>query len=480
MEKKIVIFGASGGGAKVARNFRSLGIDIAFFLDNDRKKFGRSLEGSIIKDPDVLKDAREEYQIVIASMYHEEIKKQLIQAGIKPENIILKEQILSVFLEERIRFLSGKQEYQENKDRKKSIILDLVGGAAFGGIERWTLNLTDTLVKRNHDVTIFLSQEEANLKDNGSYQVLKLNIQDEQYIASIKAIADEIICRLPCSIIINRINQVFMAAVMIKKICADQLNIVSVIHSDFVRRYEQNELFHDSIDAVFCVSHEIKDKLLQRSVIPKDKIFYMNSPVPYEEYYKKHYPDANSPIRIGYGGRLEKEQKRADLLIPLIPMLEETEINYQLHIAGDGSLYETIKAYVQEQKLEHRVKLYGSLPYQQMYEFWKQSDIFINVSDMEGTSLSMLEAMASGAVPIVTDTSGARNFVRDGKNGFICCLKDIAGITDKIKLLYHDRQRLSEMGDASRLMIKDRCNIDQYTDLIERLLHQPQQEPMEM
>lgn len=50
-----------------------------------------------------------------------------------------------------------------------------------------------------------------------------------------------------------------------------------------------------------------------------------------------------------------------------------------------------------------------------MDAFWKGQDVFVNVSEYEGTSLSMLEAMGYGCVPVVTDVSGAREFIAQEK-----------------------------------------------------------------
>ena len=41
---KIVIFGASGGAVKVAKTLKNLGMDFLCFVDNDKNKWGTTVE----------------------------------------------------------------------------------------------------------------------------------------------------------------------------------------------------------------------------------------------------------------------------------------------------------------------------------------------------------------------------------------------------------------------------------------------------
>ena len=86
----------------------------------------------------------------------------------------------------------------------------------------------------------------------------------------------------------------------------------------------------------------------------------------------------------------------------------------------------------------------------------------MNVSEYEGTSLSMLEAMFYGCVPVVTDVSGAREFIADGKNGYICPIGDLPGISERIKSLATDRETLKNFGMKCYRMIQEKCNPDRY------------------
>ncbi len=133
-----------------------------------------------------------------------------------------------------------------------------------------------------------------------------------------------------------------------------------------------------------------------------------------------------------------------------------------MQIAGEGECLPMIERYLKETKIPNRVQLLGRLPKSEMDSFWKGQDVFVNVSEYEGTSLSMLEAMGYGCVPVVTDVSGAGEFIEQEKNGCICDVGDLEGIADCIAALADNRELLKIYGDRCRRIVQDRCNPDRY------------------
>lgn len=465
---KIVIFGASTGAIKVAKSIRDIGLNIEFFVDNDRSKQGSTIDGISVKNPSALLDNSSSYKIIIASIYHDEIKNQLLHLGIEPDNIILKEKYIQEYIDYNIDEFISEKKIITNKKAKENIVIDLSEGIKLGGLENWSLTLSRGLYTRKKQVAIFTLNSEESI--NAKEKVIYFNLSYEQYKTSVKELVDAIVTQLPCTIIINRINQTFMAAYIVKRLFKDQIKIISVIHSDFSRMYEQNALFQDYVDAILCVSNDVAQKCINSYGIDRKKVYYKDSPIIYEEGFQKSYSKDKEPIIIGYGARLEKAQKRADLLLPLIERLEELKVNYILHIAGRGGYFNTIQDHIRKHSLEQKVILYGAIPFDKMSNFWKRCDIFINLSDIEGIGLSMLEAMALGLVPIVTNTAGASSFITNGVNGYIHNIRDVEEIAKCIYVLSNNKDKLPVLGDNARNIIRERCNIEEYLDFIENLI----------
>ncbi|MBQ9233730.1 MAG: glycosyltransferase family 4 protein, partial [Lachnospiraceae bacterium] len=117
-----------------------------------------------------------------------------------------------------------------------------------------------------------------------------------------------------------------------------------------------------------------------------------------------------------------------------------------------------------ERNLEDRITMYGKIPNDKMGDFWKKIDIYLNFSEFEGTSLSMLEAMSYGCVPVASDVSGVKDFIEHGINGYIYNFGDLDMLCQNIFLLEKDRKLMRNMGGLSREIIMAKCEIKKYAD----------------
>ena len=461
---KVVIFGASGGAIKVAQTFQNLDIAFDFFVDNDSKKWGSIVCGKKVKSPDILQN--KEYKIVIASDYQDEIEQQLVHMGIL-SNLILKEELILPALEKRIvEFDENKVSYKEK--REHTIFFDLIdAGICLGGIESWTLMLMRRLQEKNRATKLLARKKEFKTPKDIERNTKLFDISYLKYFESIKDIFEELVQNLPCTIITSWQSQVMLAAILVQKMYPEKINIISIIHNDKVALYRRQAFYEPYTKKIMGVSEKINEILIKKYGVPKDKIFYKESPVEFPKELNRTYTlDIKNPIQIGFAARISKYQKRIDLLIKLIALLDEKNVNYHMKIAGDGSYYANLQKWYQEYENKTKVELIGKLAREKMNAFWKKEDIFLSVSDFEGASISMLEAMSEGAVPIVTKVSGVEEFVQNEWNGLFAEVRDIDAIAAHLQKMDLDRNILEIYGKRSRRIIEEKCNIDEYCSIL--------------
>lgn len=96
---------------------------------------------------------------------------------------------------------------------------------------------------------------------------------------------------------------------------------------------------------------------------------------------------------------------------------------------------------------DDRVELLGNLSHDENVAVVGRSDIFLSLTTSDGASLSLMEAMAVGAIPIVSDIAPNREWVRDGVNGFVVSLSDPDQALDRF-------QRALALSDAERRRIR--------------------------
>lgn len=81
--ENIIVFGAGSGGERVSRTLRENNISIAFYVDNDQKKWNKDFNGLTVLPPHILEELNKaNTAIFIASYsYYEDIARQLTDIG---------------------------------------------------------------------------------------------------------------------------------------------------------------------------------------------------------------------------------------------------------------------------------------------------------------------------------------------------------------------------------------------------------------
>jgi len=145
------------------------------------------------------------------------------------------------------------------------------------------------------------------------------------------------------------------------------------------------------------------------------------------------------------------------LLIRAIPMVLKEEPDTKFLIAGDGSEKENLEREAKNLNLNSSVQFLGRVPHKEMPNLLAQSDIYISTSLYDGTSVSLLEALASGTFPVVTDIPSNRDWITDGKNGFLFPINEAGILASKILDIIRDRNFLEKSLSDNLFIIEDKA-----------------------
>lgn len=89
------------------------------------------------------------------------------------------------------------------------------------------------------------------------------------------------------------------------------------------------------------------------------------------------------------------------------------------NVVGDGPLRGELEQLAQQLQVENRVKFWGNLDKQQVYEVLKQSDVFVLNSTYEGLPHVILEAMACKIPVVCNNIGGCSEVVQHGVTGIL-------------------------------------------------------------
>lgn len=462
-EINYVIYGASGGGRKVYYTLKNTGIDIDFFVDGDCSKWGSCFEGKDVKNPEEI-DKNKHLIIIASELSQEAIEEKLTSLGLY-NNIIMKEEILLPHLQKiEKKYLSVKEEVKIHNE--KSVFIELLEGTPqmSDGILSYSMDIASILQSKNiYTKILSTSKFPFPVGKERFFQVIETSY--ETYWEDVLKLAIFMEKKLPCVIILNKQMQMLYAAILLKNKYPGYVKIISVVHNDAVCLYKRSVIIKDYVDTFIGTTEYIKNKLIKNN-IPEEKIAYKEMPIPNYFMKKRIYSKHINKIQIGYAGRLEIIQKRADLLIELIKQLELRKLPYEFHIAGTGIYFNKIEQYIKENKLEEKIILYGQLSREKMPEFWNNKDIFVAVSDKEGGCLSMMEAMSLGAVPVITGFSVSYEYVSAPGNGYVVPFGDMETMAGCIGELYNHPNTIKEKSISCIEYIKKHCNYDSYINFL--------------
>lgn len=254
------------------------------------------------------------------------------------------------------------------------------------------------------------------------------------------------------------------------------LRVLGFAHSDEDHYYELLAYYEPIIAKFIAVSDTIYDNL--RRLLPSrtDDIEKLSFAVPAGSARKPR--NRSGPLLITYAGRIQQREKRIFDLIELARRLACKNGEYHIHVAGDGADLPRLKDFFDQNKFANvSVDFLGLVPHEEMSGLWASSDVSVLFSDVEGLSLSMLESMGQGCVPVVTDVSGSREAIAHGESGFIVPVGDVDSMAHILCSLEANRELLEKISSGCISTIRARHSVEGYDQDFMNIVQQATEKP---
>ncbi len=130
----------------------------------------------------------------------------------------------------------------------------------------------------------------------------------------------------------------------------------------------------------------------------------------------------------------------------------------RLILAGDGPLRPYLIDRIQETGLADRIWLPGYVPYGELPMLFHSADIYLSGSYSDGSSVSLLEAMACGLPSFVTDIAGNREWIEDDYTGRWFTPGDVTGLEDLLRQAPRSASELMKYGERARKSAEERAD----------------------
>ncbi|RJP89142.1 MAG: glycosyltransferase family 1 protein [Desulfobacteraceae bacterium] len=222
---------------------------------------------------------------------------------------------------------------------------------------------------------------------------------------------------------------------------------------------------HPRVKRIVCVSNSVKSYFLSLHFL----WFRLNPQKPVT-IYKGHdlswYGDPpadlnqfgipNNAFVIGFAGR-NRPNRGLNYIVDAAKLLPE---DAPIHFLFLGKLTDDMKLRQQIDQSPYRDRIHLAGFRNDAPAIAGACDTFILPSVFkEGLSRAVIEAMAYGTPPIVTNIGGHPELVIHNESGLVVPPKDPAAISAAILDFYHDPAKKKRLGENARIRIKTRFNI---------------------
>lgn len=362
------------------------------------------------------------------------------------------------------------------------ITISLPQGLTMGGVTTWAVNLARALATTQRETRLVVHQpategfQELDPVKSGSHANLRVirapSLTDPSAWNHCVRIYRDL---LPTVLSPNLLAESYAVAAALATVHPERLRVVGWNHLDNPYDYEHLAYYEPIIHRFVAVSRHCATELSRRIPTRAKSIEHL----PYGVFVPAEQPRpplASRPIRLIYAGRIQQTVKRVFDCVSLAELLDRRGIRFELRLVGDGpqsaELRRRFDAVTRNlTNPRNQVWLEPAVPHDQMWTTWSWADAALLTSAREGFSVSMVESMACGCVPVVSRVaSGVSDVVQEGRTGLMFPLGDIEALADRIERLTGDAPNTRRMSRAARRAASEHSGYERFFQRVLQIL----------
>ncbi len=215
---------------------------------------------------------------------------------------------------------------------------------------------------------------------------------------------------------------------------------------------------------VHAVSRPLAETLHQKAGVPREKLFVSPLGIDCNRFIR--FDPALRPDR----GRMICTRSHDPVydqptLVRAMARLVSQGVECRLTFAHPRKAERT-RQLVSEMGMDGAVSFLPGYTLEQLPLLLGRHDFYVSASLRDGTSSSLLEAMATGLFPVVSDIEANREWIDHGVNGLLFPVGDDAVLADQIRRAMADRDLVRRASALNPLLVRERGDIGTQTELL--------------
>ena len=130
----------------------------------------------------------------------------------------------------------------------------------------------------------------------------------------------------------------------------------------------------------------------------------------------------------------------------------------RLFLLGTGSQAGLLRRIFEQGDVLDRVYFAGQVDFDHLPRYYRASDLYLGASHSDGSSVSLMEALACGLPAVLSDIPGNLEWVSEGVQGWFFPDGDAAALADRIRRAVSQKAGLINIGQAGRALAEQRAD----------------------
>jgi len=202
--------------------------------------------------------------------------------------------------------------------------------------------------------------------------------------------------------------------------------VISAIGSDILITPNRNRLFKEIVkytiqkaDVIHSQASHLTDRLTKLGAdVSKIVTFCYGTDLNLVEEIKDAESIPREDFSIISTRHLKPIYDVETLIYAVEPILKRVT-SAKVTILGEGNQKKSLQNLVTRLNFNSSVRFLGNQSQREVYRNLLRAQIYVSTSLSDGSSISLMEAMACGAFPIVTNIAANQDLINHGENGFL-------------------------------------------------------------
>ncbi|TAJ12115.1 glycosyltransferase [Marinilabiliaceae bacterium JC017] len=224
-------------------------------------------------------------------------------------------------------------------------------------------------------------------------------------------------------------------------------------------------------DSINVVSSGLA-KMAQELGVPENKLLEVNVGIDMKTFrFEKSSKDGKKrSLKMVTTRRFEPVYNH-QFILEALRLVDQRNLDFQMTFIGGGPLKNGLEKAYADLVEKGKVVFMGQVINSELPGILIEHDVYLSASLWDGSSLSLIEALASGLFPIVSNIPANQAWVTDNINGFLHELREPLDLANKILTYKENISAFSQVLSMNRELVENKGNRITNMRKLEKLYH---------